>query len=57
MILYRIEVVHSHLPFQINDNVSQNTRGLIKDLLLEQDVDELTQMILINAIYFKGKYH
>jgi len=40
---------------KINDNVFQKTRGLIKDLLLEQDVDELTQMILINAIYFKGK--
>jgi len=41
---------------KINDNVSQNTRGLIKDLLLEQDVDELTQMILINAIYFKAQW-
>jgi len=41
---------------KINDNVLQKTRGLIKDLLLEQDVDELTQMILINAIYFKAQW-
>ena len=34
--------------------VSQKTEGKIKDLLLEQDVDSLTRMILLNVIYFKG---
>lgn len=40
---------------QINNEVSQKTGGLIKDLLLEEDVDPLTRLLLINAIYFKGK--
>ena len=41
---------------QINNEVSQRTGGLIKDLLLEEDVDSLTRLLLINAIYFKGDY-
>ena len=36
--------------------VSQKTEGKIQDLLLEQDVDTLTKMILINVIYFKGLF-
>jgi len=41
---------------QINDLVSQKTAGKIKDLLLEQDVDSLTKLILINVIYFKAQW-
>merc|ERR1712066_1084635 len=41
---------------QINDLVSQKTEGKIKDLLLEQDVDSLTKLILINVIYFKAQW-
>jgi len=41
---------------QINNLVSQKTEGKIQDLLLEQDVDTLTKMILINVIYFKGLF-
>jgi len=41
---------------QINDMVSQKTEGKIKDLLLEQDVDSLTRMILLNVIYFKAQW-
>ena len=41
---------------QINENIQQNTGGHITDLLLEDDVDELTQLVLLNAIYFKGRY-
>jgi len=40
--------------FQINDFVSQKTNGKIEELLLEQDIDELTRLVLINAVYFKG---
>jgi len=39
---------------QINDFVSQKTNGKIEDLLLEQDIDELTRLVLINAVYFKA---
>ena len=51
--LFRILI---NFVFQINDLVSQKTEGKIQDLLLEQDVDTLTKMILINVIYFKGLF-
>jgi len=41
---------------QINENIQQNTGGHITDLLLEDDVDELTQLVLLNAIYFKAQW-
>jgi len=41
---------------QINNLVSQKTEGKIQDLLLAQDVDSLTKMILINVIYFKAQW-
>ena len=43
------------IVIQINENIQQNTGGHITDLLLEDDVDELTQLVLLNAIYFKGR--
>jgi len=39
---------------QINDFVSEKTNGKIEELLLEQDIDELTRLVLINAVYFKA---
>ena len=44
------------IVIQINENIQKNTGGHITDLLLEDDVDELTQLVLLNAIYFKGRY-
>merc|ERR1711971_885131 len=41
---------------QINENIQQNTGGHITDLLLEDDVDALTQLVLLNAIYFKAQW-
>merc|ERR1711971_1401516 len=41
---------------QINENIQQNTGGHITDLLLEDDVDALTQLLLLNAIYFKAQW-
>ena len=40
----------------INDFVSNQTKGMIKDIL-QGDIDPLTRAVLVNAIYFKGKYH
>jgi len=41
---------------QINENIQQNTGNHITDLLLEDDVDEFTQLVLLNAIYFKAQW-
>jgi len=41
---------------EINDFVEDTTDGLIKDLVRAQDFNELTKMILINAVYFKSKW-
>merc|ERR1712106_344037 len=39
---------------QINNLVLEKTNGKVEDLLLEQDIDELTRLVLINAVYFKA---
>ncbi|XP_037613110.1 leukocyte elastase inhibitor-like isoform X1 [Sebastes umbrosus] len=41
----------------INEWVLQQTQGKIKDLLAEGVVDELTRLVLVNAIYFKGNWN
>jgi serpin B len=41
---------------QINDWVSDQTRGKIKDLLPSGSLDESTRLVLVNAIYFKGRW-
>ncbi|XP_069103394.1 leukocyte elastase inhibitor-like [Argopecten irradians] len=40
----------------INDWVSQQTAEKIKDLLPQGSLNELTIMVLVNAIYFKGNW-
>ncbi|KAI4876111.1 hypothetical protein NFI96_026145 [Prochilodus magdalenae] len=40
----------------INTWVEKQTQEKIKDLLVDGDVDELTRLVLVNAIYFKGKW-
>lgn len=39
---------------QINNWVSNITKGNIKDLLPEKSIDESTDTVLANAVYFKG---
>ncbi|KAJ8686770.1 hypothetical protein QAD02_022564 [Eretmocerus hayati] len=39
---------------QINQWVSNETRGNIKDLLPQNSIDESTDAVLANAVYFKG---
>uniref|UniRef100_A0A8C2IH68 Leukocyte elastase inhibitor n=1 Tax=Cyprinus carpio TaxID=7962 RepID=A0A8C2IH68_CYPCA len=40
----------------INTWVEKQTHEKIKDLLAEGDVDSLTRLVLVNAIYFKGSW-
>lgn len=39
----------------INDWVAAQTNGKIQNLVPESVINELTKLILVNAIYFKGK--
>ncbi|XP_076176975.1 serine protease inhibitor 88Ea isoform X2 [Ptiloglossa arizonensis] len=39
---------------RINDWVSNMTKGHIRDLLSPQNIDEGTDLVLANAVYFKG---
>jgi serpin B len=41
---------------KINDWVSRETKGKIKDILNPGDIKEYTRFVLTNAIYFKGKW-
>ncbi len=40
----------------INDWVSQQTNQKVKDLLAQDMLNDLTRLILVNAIYFKGEW-
>lgn len=40
----------------INNWVTENTGGKIRDLLQQGDIGELTRLVLTNAIYFKGDW-
>ena len=41
---------------QINDQVKKDTQGKIKNLFSEDSIDAKTQLVLVNALYFKGKW-
>ncbi|XP_058603576.1 leukocyte elastase inhibitor-like isoform X1 [Onychostoma macrolepis] len=40
----------------INKWVEKNTQGKIKDLLPQRSIDEMTRLVLVNAIYFIGNW-
>ncbi|XP_004705667.1 plasminogen activator inhibitor 1 [Echinops telfairi] len=40
----------------INDYVKKHTRGMISDLLGKGAVDQLTRLVLLNALYFNGQW-
>ncbi|XP_029955716.1 serpin B6-like isoform X3 [Salarias fasciatus] len=40
----------------INSWVEQQTQGKVKDLLAQGVVSDMTRLVLVNAIYFKGKW-
>jgi serpin B len=41
---------------QINNWVSDNTNGLIKEIISPADIDDSTRLVISNAIYFIGKW-
>jgi len=41
---------------RINDWVKQNTKGLIPKLFEPTDFDALTRLVVVNTLYFKGKW-
>lgn len=47
----RIETVK-----QVNNWVAKNTKDKIKDLISKSDINELTRLILLNAIYFNARW-
>ncbi|XP_060111590.1 plasminogen activator inhibitor 1 [Heteronotia binoei] len=40
----------------INGWVEQHTEGMIRDFLQEGALDEMTRLVLVNAIHFKGRW-
>jgi serpin B len=40
----------------INNFISQNTNGLINNIVSPSDIDENTLLVIVNAIYFYGKW-
>uniref|UniRef100_A0A670Z1T6 Serpin family B member 1 n=1 Tax=Pseudonaja textilis TaxID=8673 RepID=A0A670Z1T6_PSETE len=41
---------------EINQWVEQQTEGKIPDLLSEGSINEMTKLVLVNAVYFKGSW-
>ena len=46
----------SYAVNEINKWVEEQTHDKIKNLLTEDDINELTRLVLINAMYFKGNW-
>ncbi|XP_040918744.1 leukocyte elastase inhibitor-like isoform X1 [Toxotes jaculatrix] len=42
---------------KINNWVEEKTKGKIKDIVAEGDMDRMTRLVLVNALYFKGTWN
>jgi serpin B len=47
---------HEQARLDINDWIAEETENKIEDLLGQNDVDNLTRLVLTNAIYFKASW-
>jgi serine protease inhibitor len=54
--LHSVETFNESVRNQINGWVAQKTREKIKDLIPQGGVNEMTRLVLANAIYFKGTW-
>ncbi|XP_071592678.1 serpin B6-like [Heliangelus exortis] len=56
--LEQSDFIHApeHSRKQINGWVEERTEGKIQNLLVEGIINSLTRLVLVNAIYFKGKW-
>ncbi|KAK7881252.1 hypothetical protein WMY93_029661 [Mugilogobius chulae] len=56
--LQTVDFVHKSEEARVTINtwVEKKTKGKIKNLLAEGAVDNLTKLVLVNAIYFKGNW-
>ncbi|XP_058480726.1 leukocyte elastase inhibitor-like isoform X2 [Solea solea] len=54
-----VDFVTSHEAARLNINtwVESQTQGKIKDLLVQGVLDNMTRLVLVNAIYFKGNWN
>jgi serine protease inhibitor len=51
-----VDFAKSETVSEINNKVEQNTKGLIKSILSDNDIDKDTLMVLLNCLYFKAKW-
>uniref|UniRef100_A0A8C1SPI6 Serpin B6 n=1 Tax=Cyprinus carpio TaxID=7962 RepID=A0A8C1SPI6_CYPCA len=54
--LEKVDFSKKSARVDINNWVEKNTQGKIKDLLPQGSIDEMTRLVLVNAIYFKGNW-
>nr|XP_043890216.1 leukocyte elastase inhibitor-like isoform X1 [Solea senegalensis] len=54
-----VDFLTSHEAARLNINtwVESQTQGKIKDLLVQGVLDNMTRLVLVNAIYFKGNWN
>lgn len=55
--LQRVDFHRSGAASVINGFASDQTRGLIKNIVEEEDLGPFTRMVFVSAIFFKGSWN